>query len=124
MDQRDLGDCRRRLLSVLWERLAELEADATREAIWRSTDWNTLPTMECNSCHRQMEWHIKGRCIACHRKEAERAYQRADKLSRLIKRYPKLARGLRKRAARQVEQATSTPRPDSGGSSPSQERSL
>ena len=62
----DEAPVRLRLLAVLWERLAELEADATREAVWLKTDWDSLTGLECRVCHRVV-FHqlVKGRCRPC-----------------------------------------------------------
>ena len=98
MTQSDLEGIRHRLLAVLWERLAELEADATREAIGRRTDWGD--PIFCPHCKQEASRFRDGVCLPCVANQREKAYQMAGRLSQLIKRYPKLTRGLRKRAAK------------------------
>ena len=87
---------RRRLLSVLWERLAELEADATREALWRRTNWDTITGLECSACHR-IVFHqlVGGRCQHCNKVNSESLRMGRQRLSELGRRYPKLVSGLR-----------------------------
>ena len=61
-----LEEGRRRLLSVLWERLAELEADAIREELWRRTNWDTITGLECSACHRIVFRElVGGQCHIC-----------------------------------------------------------
>jgi cytochrome c551/c552 len=82
-DQPELQGLRRRLLGVLWERLAELEADATREAIWRKTNWDLAEGDPCSRCHKPSLRLIDAMCLPCIRDIAERA----DGKERLRQRY-------------------------------------
>ena len=97
----DEAEVRRWLLSVLWERLAELEADATREAAWRRTDWNAITGLQCRSCHR-IVFHqlLDGRCRRCGKVNSENLLGVRRRLSELGRRYPKLVTGLRKKLLR------------------------
>lgn len=95
MDETEL---RLRLLAVLWERLAELEADAAREAIWQRTDWDTVIGLECRVCHRLVfRKLVGGRCQSCARANSENLLGVRRRLSELGRRYPKLVAGLRKK---------------------------
>ena len=76
-----LDGLRQRLLGVLWERLAELEADATREAIWRSIDWDKAAGDLCSRCNKPSLRFRDGVCLPC---VADRA-RRADRLAKLAK---------------------------------------
>ena len=99
MDQGDLRAVRGRLLAVLWERLAELEADAAREAIWQRTDWEKAAGDPCPRCGKPSLRFKDGVCFPCFAHQKEGAYQLSGRLSNLEKRYPKLARGLRRKLA-------------------------
>ena len=85
----------------MWERLAELEADAAREAIWRRTDWDAITGVECRACHRSV-FHqlIDGRCRPCAKRNSENLRLVGQRLSELARRYPKLVSGLRKKLVR------------------------
>ena len=99
-NQNSLEELRRQLLGVLWERLAELEADATRKVIWGKTDWDLMADPLCLRCHKPSLRFKDGVCFPCVTGLKEKAYQMAGRLSQLSKRYPKLTRGLRGRLAR------------------------
>ena len=81
VDQADLEGLRHRLLGVLWERLAELEADATREAIWSKTDWEKAAGDLCPRCSKASLRFRDGVCLPC---VADRA-RRAERLAKLAK---------------------------------------
>jgi len=100
-----LQELRLRLVAALRERLAELEDDEARQAAWEATNWDLLVGVPCLKCHQETLRIIKGLCISCHNKQQERAYQTADRLSKVLKRYPQLTRGLRKKLERRKERA-------------------
>ena len=76
-----LEGLRQRLLGVLWERLAELEADATREAIWQATNWDLAAGDPCPRCNGPALRFKDGVCLPCVANQA----QRADRLAKLVK---------------------------------------
>ena len=63
--QSELATLRFRLVAVLWDRLAELEADATREAIWRATDWEKVQGDLCPRCSKPSLRFRDGVCLPC-----------------------------------------------------------
>jgi predicted amidophosphoribosyltransferase len=63
----------------LWERLAELEADATREAISKRFDWGVA--IICPSCKQEASRFKDGVCFPC---VANLAY-RAERRAKLVK---------------------------------------
>ena len=83
--QSELATLRFRLVAVLWDRLAELEADATREAIWRRTDWDTIGD-PCPRCGELVVRFRDGVCIQC----AEKLVEQADRKERLRQRFLRL----------------------------------
>jgi hypothetical protein len=93
-DQRELEELRRRLVGVLWERLAELEADATREAIWRSTDWDLVGGDPCPRCGKPSLRFRDGVCLPC---VADLA-GKADRKERLRQRFLRFAKAHNARA--------------------------
>ena len=82
---------RQRLIAILWERLAELEDDATREANRRRINWDAITGLECSVCHR-IVFHqlIDGRCRPCVRVAVSLA--KANEEERLI--WRQLKRGM------------------------------
>ena len=99
-DQSNLDELRCRLVVVLRERLAELEDDETRQANWQATNWDLTEGDRCLRCHKPAFRFRDGVCFPCVGKEQERAHQLADRLSKVMKRYPGLTRGLRRKVAR------------------------
>ena len=93
-----MDEVRLRLLSVLWERLAELEADEARETIWQRTDWDSITGLQCRVCCR-IVFHqlVEGRCRNCTKVNSESLRMVRQRLSELGRRYPKLVSGLRKK---------------------------
>ena len=96
----ELEGIRRRLLGVLRARLSEAEDDEARQAAWEATNWELSAGRLCPRCGKEAFRTLKGLCLPCVKNDQERAYQLARRLSLVQKRYPKLARGLRKRAAK------------------------
>ena len=84
----DEAAVRQRLLAVLWERLAELEADAAREAIWRRTDWDLVAGDLCPRCEKPALRFKDGVCPPCVADLAERA----DRKERLRQRFLRFAK--------------------------------
>ena len=80
-----LEGLRRRLLGVLWERLAELEADATREAAWRRIDWDMAAGDPCPRCSKPSLRFRDGVCLPCAADRARWADQKEKQLTRLVK---------------------------------------
>ena len=80
-----LEGLRRRLLGVLWERLAELEADATREAVWRATDWEKIQWELCPRCSKPSSRFRDGVCLPCVADLAVRADRKTKQLAKLAK---------------------------------------
>ena len=99
-DQCEFEELRHRLVAVLRARLAEAEDDEARQANWEATNWALAAGDLCPSCGKEAFQTLKGLCLPCVKNDQERAYQLARRLSLVQKRYPKLARGLRKRAAK------------------------
>ena len=99
-DQSSLEALRRRLVDVLRERLSELEDDEARQANWEATNWDLLVEVLCKQCGQETLRIIKGLCVSCHHKQQERAYQTDDRLSKVLKRYPRLTRGLKRKLVR------------------------
>lgn len=89
----DVMELQQRLLSVLWDRLAELEADATREAVWQRTDWDSITGLQCSACHR-IVFHqlVEGRCQTCVRVAIR--WAKANEEERLLRRQLKRAMAL------------------------------
>ena len=98
--QSELDGLRRRLVAVLRERLVELEDDEARQANWEKTNWDLTEGVRCVRCHKPAFRFRDGICFPCVGKEQERAYQLADRLSKVQRRYPNLTRGLRRQVAR------------------------
>ena len=86
MDQGDLRAVRGRLLAVLWERLAELEADATREAIWRRGAWGD--PIICPRCKQEASRFKDGVCFSC----VADIWILADRKERLRQRFLRFAK--------------------------------
>jgi len=75
------SELRLRLVSVLWERLAELEADAAREAIWQKTNWDLVVGDSCPRCHKPSLRFRDGVCLPC----VADFLKKADRLAKLVK---------------------------------------
>ena len=84
----------------MWERLSELEDDEARQAAWEAINWELLEGDLCLRCGKASLRFRDGVCFPCVGKEQERAHQLADKLSKVMKRYPGLTRGLRRKLDR------------------------
>lgn len=97
----DEAQVRLRLVAVLWERLAELEADLAREAASRRIDWDSITGLQCRVCHRVV-FHqlVDGQCRRCAKANSENLRLVRQRLSELGRRYPKLVTGLRKKLLR------------------------
>ena len=98
--QGNLEELRRQLVGVLRDRLAEVEDDEARQAAWKAMNWELLEGDLCLRCHKPSFRFRAGVCFPCVGKEQERAHQLADKLSKVMKRYPALTRGLRRKPYR------------------------
>ena len=96
----NLDGLRRRLVAVLRERLVEMEDDEARQAAWEATNWDLIEGDLCLRCHKPSFRFRAGVCFPCVGKEQERAHQLADKLAKVMKRYPGLTRGLRRKTNR------------------------
>ena len=73
----DEAPVRLRLLAVLWERLAELEADATREAVSRRTDWGDETI--CPRCKKETGQLRDGVCMRCFRASLAKADEHLER---------------------------------------------
>ena len=80
-----LEGLRQRLLGVLWERLAELEADATRKAAWRRIDWDMAAGDPCPRCNKRSLRFRDGVCLPCAADRVAQADQKEKQLTRLAK---------------------------------------
>ena len=96
----ELEGLRHRLLAVLRKRLSEAKDDEARQANWEATNWELLAGRLCPRCGKETFRTLKGLCLPCVKNDQERAHQLAHRLSLVQKRYPKLTRGLQKRAAK------------------------
>jgi hypothetical protein len=92
----DEAELRRRLLSVLRERLGEIEHDAIRQANRQRMNWDDLKGNECSTCHREVQYRlIDGQCWSCARKKTKEASEVTQRLLSLRRRYPGLVSGMR-----------------------------
>ena len=81
----ELQGLRQRLVAVLWERLAELEADATREAVWRSIDWDLDAGDLCPRCNKPSLRFKDGVCLPCVGELANQADRKERKRQRFLR---------------------------------------
>ena len=85
MEQSEMAELRRRLLAILWERLAELEADAARDSIWQKTDWDLAAGDPCPRCNKPSLRFRDGVCLPCAADRVAQADQKEKQLTRLAK---------------------------------------
>lgn len=93
----ELGELRLRLLDILRGRLSGAKDDEMRQTNWEATSWDLLTGEVCLRCGKEVFRIIKGLCLRCLNDEQERSSQLAHRISLVMKRYPKLTRGLRKK---------------------------
>ena len=81
--QTELQGRRLQLLSVLWDRLAEMEDDEARQAALEATNWDLAAGDPCPRCKKPSLRFQQGVCLPCMADIVERA----DRQERLRQRY-------------------------------------